>query len=217
MEPAVGQRRVVGAPAAGKDLAATFRDLALELVALALGVQGKRALEQTDGDLEKATAILREKGAAVLSKREAKATTEGTISCYIHTGGKIGVMVELDCETDFVANTDDFKEMARDIAMQVSWSQPEYVTREDIPAERLEQERAIHQQWALNQGKPEAAIPKIVEGRMDKFYSTVVLLDQPFIKNEDVTIGDLIKEKASKLGEKIVVRRFMRYRVGETA
>lgn len=177
----------------------------------------KRALEQTGGDLEKATAILREKGAAVLSKREAKATTEGTIACYIHTGGKIGVMVELDCETDFVANTDEFKEMARDIAMQVSWSQPEYVTREDIPEERLEQERAIHKQWALNQGKPEAAIPKIIEGRIEKFYSTVVLLDQPFIKNEDITIGDLIRERAAKLGEKIVVRRFMRYRVGETS
>jgi elongation factor Ts len=177
----------------------------------------KRALEQAGGDIEKATAILREKGAAVLSKREAKATTEGTISSYIHTGGKIGVMVELDCETDFVANTDEFKEMARDIAMQVSWSQPEYVAREDIPEDRVEQERAIHKQWALNQGKPEAALPKIVEGRMEKFFSTVVLMDQPFIKNEDVTIGDLIKEKAAKLGEKIVVRRFARYRVGETS
>jgi len=177
----------------------------------------KRALEQADGDLEKATAILREKGAAVLSKREAKATTNGTIACYIHTGGKIGVMVELDCETDFVANTDEFKELARDIAMQVSWSQPEYVMREDIPAERVEQERAIHKQWAINQGKPEAALPKIIEGRMEKFFSTVVLLDQPFIKNEDITIGDLIKEKAAKLGEKIVVRRFVRYRVGETS
>ena len=216
----------------------------------------KRALEQAGGDIEKATAILREKGAAVLSKREAKATTEGTIACYIHTGGKIGVMVELDCETDFVANTDEFKEMARDIAMQVSWSQPEYVTREDIPEERLEQERAIHKQWALNQvnqaveqakkaieeyqkevgdrwedtpkgeelvrqhkaaeGRAKA-IPKIVEGRMEKFFSTVVLTDQPFIKNEDVTIGDLIKEKAARLGEKIIVRRFSRYRVGETS
>ena len=176
----------------------------------------KRALEQAGGDIEKATAILREKGAAVLSKREAKATTEGTIACYIHTGCKIGVMVELDCETDFVANTDEFKEMSRDIAMQVSWSQPEYVTREDIPVDRLEQERAIHKQWALNQGKPEAAISKIVEGRMEKFHSTVVLMDQPFIKNEDITIGDLIRERAAKLGEKIVVKRFARYRVGET-
>lgn len=175
----------------------------------------KKALEQADGDMEKAINILREKGAAVLSKREAKVTSEGTIACYIHTGGKIGVMVELNCETDFVAKTDDFQEMARDIAMQVSWSQPEYITREDVPAERIEQEREIHTQWARNEKKPEAALPKIVEGRMEKFYSTVVLMDQPFIKNEDTTIGEIIKEKVGKLGEKIIVRRFVRYRVGE--
>lgn len=177
----------------------------------------KRALEEAGGDMEKAVSILREKGAAGLSKREAKATTEGTVACYIHTGGKIGVMVELDCETDFVANTDEFRELAHDIAMQVSWSQPEYVSREDIPERRLEQEREIHRQWAANQGKPEAAIPKIIEGRMEKFFSTVVLMDQPFIKNEDITIGDLVRQKAVKLGEKIVVRRFVRYRVGELA
>ena len=175
----------------------------------------KKALEQADGDMEKAINILREKGAAVLSKREAKVTSEGTIACYIHTGGKIGVMVELNCETDFVAKTDDFQEMARDIAMQVSWSQPEYITREDIPSEKIEQEREIHMQWARNEKKPEAALPKIVEGRMEKYYSTVVLMDQPFIKNDDTTIGEIIKEKVGKLGEKIIVRRFIRYRVGE--
>lgn len=175
----------------------------------------KRALEEAGGDMEKAMTILREKGAAVLSKREAKATTEGTVSCYIHTGGKIGVMVELNCETDFVAKTDDFQELARDIAMQIAWSQPEYVSREDIRQERLDEEREIHRQWALNQGKPDAAVPKIVEGRMEKFFSTVVLMDQPFIKNEDMTIGELIREKVGKLGEKIVIRRFVRYRVGE--
>ncbi|HUV03692.1 MAG TPA: translation elongation factor Ts [Armatimonadota bacterium] len=175
----------------------------------------KRALEQAGGDMEKAVNILREKGAAVLSKRESRVTTEGTIACYVHTGGKIGVMVELDCETDFVARTDEFQELARDTAMQISWSRPEYVSREDIPEARLEQEREIHRQWAVNQGKPEAALPKIVEGRMEKFYSTVVLMDQPFIKNEDVTIGDLIREKAGRLGEKVVIRRFVRYRVGE--
>ena len=177
----------------------------------------KRALEQAGGDMEKAVSILREKGAAVLSKRESKATTEGTIACYIHTGGKIGVMVELDCETDFVARTDEFQELARDIAMQIAWSRPEYVSREDISKERLEQECEIHRQWALNQGKPEAALPKIIEGRMEKFYSTVVLMDQPFIKNEDMTIGDLIREKVGRLGEKIVIGRFVRYRVGEEA
>lgn len=175
----------------------------------------KKALEQAAGDMEKAISILREKGAAVLSKREAKVTSEGTVSCYIHTGGKLGVMVELDCETDFVAKTDEFQELARDIAMQVSWSQPEFITREDVPVERVEQEREIHLQWARNQGKPEAALTKIVEGRMEKYFSTVVLMDQPFIKNGDTSIGELIREKVGKLGEKIMVRRFVRYRVGE--
>lgn len=175
----------------------------------------KKALEEAGGDFEKAVTLLRERGTAVLAKREAKSATEGTIACYIHTGGKIGVMVELNCETDFVAKTEDFQELARDIAMQIAWSQPEYVSREEIPESRLEQEREIHRQWALNQGKPEAAVSKIVEGRMEKFFSAVVLLDQPYIKNEDMTIGDLVREKAGKLGEKIAVRRFVRYRVGE--
>ncbi len=175
----------------------------------------KRALEEAGGDMERAANILREKGAATLSKRDAKATTEGTIACYVHTGGKIGVLVELDCETDFVAKTEEFQQLAHDIAMQIAWSQPEYISREDIPQERLEQEREIHRQWALNQGKPEAALPKIVEGRMEKFYATVVLMDQPFIKDETKTIADLIHEKVAKLKEKIVVRRFVRYRVGE--
>jgi len=175
----------------------------------------KRALEEAGGDMEKACKILRERGAATLSKRDAKATSEGTIACYVHTGGKIGVMVELDCETDFVAKTEEFQNLAHDIAMQIAWSQPEYVSRQDIPAERLEQEREIHRQWALNQGKPEAAIPKIVEGRMEKFYATVTLMDQPFIKDEEKTIADLINEKVAKFKEKIVVRRFVRYRVGE--
>lgn len=177
----------------------------------------KKALEECGGDMEKAGNLLREKGAAVLAKREARVATEGTIACYIHTGGKIGVMVELNSETDFVARNELFQELARDIAMHISWSQPEYITREDIPAEKLEQEREINRQWALNQGKPEAALPKIVEGRMDKYFSQVVLMDQPFIKNEDETIGDLIRNVAGKLGEKIAVRRFVRFRVGEEA
>lgn len=177
----------------------------------------KRALEQAGGDMEKATAILREKGAAVLAKREAKATTEGTVASYIHSGGKIGVMVELDSETDFVAKTDEFQELARDIAMHIAWTQPEYLSREEIPAEKVAAEREIHEQWAKNQGKPEAAMAKIVEGRMEKYFSAMVLLDQPFVKNEDTSIGELIREKAGKLGEKIVVRRFVRFRVGEEA
>ncbi|HAH86546.1 MAG TPA: translation elongation factor Ts [Armatimonadetes bacterium] len=177
----------------------------------------KKALQASGGDMEKAITILREKGAAVLEKREGKSASEGTVACYIHGGGKIGVLVELNCETDFVAKTDDFKDLARDIAMHVAWSRPEYVTREDIPEDRLEKEQEINRQWALNQGKPEAALPKIVEGRIEKFFSTVVLMDQPFIKNEDVTIGELIREKAGKLGEKILLRRFVRFSVGEEA
>jgi elongation factor Ts len=175
----------------------------------------KRALEECASDMEKATNLLREKGAAVLAKRESKVATEGTVACYIHTGGKIGVLVELNSETDFVAKNELFQDLARDIAMHVSWSQPEYITREDIPEAKLEQEREINRQWALNQGKPEAAVPKIVEGRMEKYFSQVVLMDQPFIKKEDETIGDLIRNVAGKLGEKIAVRRYMRFRVGE--
>lgn len=177
----------------------------------------KKALEQAGGDIEKATAILREKGAAVLEKREARATTEGTVASYIHTGGKIGVMVEVDSETDFVAKTDEFQELARDIAMQVSWSQPEFISREEIPAEKIAAEKEIHEQWARNQGKPDAALSRIIEGRMEKYYSTICLMDQPFIKNGDTSIAELIKEKAGRLGEKIVVRRFVRFRVGEDA
>jgi elongation factor Ts len=151
----------------------------------------------------------------VLEKRESKTASEGTVACYIHGGGKIGVMVELNCETDFVAKTDDFKELARDIAMHVAWSRPEFLTREDMPEDRKEKEQEINRQWALNQGKPEAALPKIIEGRMEKFFSTMVLMDQPFVKNEDMTIGELIREKAGKLGEKIMLRRFVRFSVGE--
>lgn len=175
----------------------------------------KRALEQTGGDIDKAVAVLREKGSAVLAKRESKSASEGVIASYIHTGGKIGVIVELNCETDFVAKTDDFQELARDIAMQIAWSQPQYLTRDDIPEAEKEAEREIHRKWALNEGKPEAALPKIVEGRMEKFYSTVALMDQPFIKDQEMSISELIKEKAAKIGEKIAVKRYARFRVGE--
>ena len=175
----------------------------------------KKALQECEGDMEKAINLLREKGAAVLSKRESKAATEGTIAVYIHTGSKIGVMVEMNCETDFVAKTDDFQELARDIAMQIAWSQPEFVCREEVPQEKLDQEAVINRQWALNQGKPEAAVAKIVEGRMEKYFTQVCLMEQPFVKNEDQSIGDVIREKAAKLGEKLALRRYVRFRVGE--
>jgi elongation factor Ts len=176
----------------------------------------KRALEESGGVESKAIEILRKKGLAVAAKRESKATSEGVIGSYIHMGGKIGVLVEVNCETDFVARTDEFKELAKDLAMHISWAKPEYVDRSEIPEERLEQEREIHRQWAISQGKPESAIPKIVEGRMEKqFFQQVCLMDQPFIKNEDITIRDLVNEKMGRLGERIVVRRFVRMRVGE--
>lgn len=177
----------------------------------------KKALQEACGDFDKAVNILREKGAAVLAKREAKTASEGTVECYIHTGGKIGVLVELNCETDFVAKNEEFKDLAKDIAMHISWSNPEFLSREQISEQKLADEAEINRQWALNQGKPEAAVAKIVEGRMEKYFSTVVLMDQPFIKNEDQTISELIREKAGKIGEKIEIRRFVRFRVGEEA
>lgn len=176
----------------------------------------KRALEESGGVESKAIEILRQKGLAVAAKRESKATTEGVIGSYIHMGGKIGVLVEVNCETDFVARTDEFKELAKDLAMHISWAKPEYIDRSEIPQERIEQEMEIHRQWAINEGKPEAAIPRIVEGRMEKqFYQQVCLMDQPFIKDEDKTIRDIVNDKMGRLGERIVVRRFVRMRVGE--
>ncbi len=175
----------------------------------------KKALQECEGDMDKAINLLREKGAAVLQKRESKIASEGTIAVYIHTGSKIGVMVEMNCETDFVAKTDDFQELARDIAMQIAWSQPEFICREEVPQDKLDQEAVINRQWALNQGKPEAAVAKIVEGRMEKYFTQVCLMEQPFVKNEDQSIGDVIREKAAKLGEKLALRRYVRFRVGE--
>jgi elongation factor Ts len=175
----------------------------------------KKALEETSGDFDKAVNLLREKGIAVAAKRESKAATEGVIGSYIHTGGQIGVMVELNCETSFVAKTDEFQELARDIAMQVAWGEPQYITRSEVPAEVIAQEHEVNRQWAINEGKPEAALEKIVAGRIEKFYSQVCLLDQAFIRNEDMTVGDVISEVMGKLGEKMVIRRFSRFRVGE--
>ena len=175
----------------------------------------KKALEETGGDFDKAANLLRQKGIAVAAKREAKATTEGTIGAYVHTGGKIGVLVELGCETDFVARTEEFQNLARDLAMQIAWGSPRYIRREEVPQDLIEQEREVHRQWAIKEGKPEKAIDNIVAGRMERFYEDVVLLDQPFIRNSDVKIGDLINEVMGRLGEKIMVQRFVRYRVGE--
>ncbi|MEN6370610.1 MAG: translation elongation factor Ts [Armatimonadota bacterium] len=175
----------------------------------------KKALEETGGDFDKAANLLRQKGIAVAAKRETKAATEGTIGAYVHTGGKIGVLVELGCETDFVAKTDEFQVLARDLAMQIAWGNPKYIKREEVPADQVEQEREVHKQWAIKEGKPEKALDSIVAGRMEKFYEDIVLLDQPFIRDSDVKINDLINDTMGRLGEKIVVQRFVRYRVGE--
>ena len=175
----------------------------------------KRALAETDGDFDKAVDLLRQKGLAVAAKRESKVASEGIITSYIHTGGKIGVLVELNCETDFVARTDEFKELGHDLAMHIAWSNPSYVRREEIPEDFLQREREIHRQWAINEGKPPQAIDKIVEGKMESFYSANCLLDQPFVKDNDMSVNDRLTEVMGKLGEKIAVGRFVRLRVGE--
>ncbi|MCL5104603.1 MAG: translation elongation factor Ts [Armatimonadetes bacterium] len=176
----------------------------------------KKALTETSGDYEKAITLLREKGIAVAAKREARAASEGVVGCYIHTGNQIGVMVELNCETTFVAKTDEFQQLSKDIAMHISWSNPDYMRREDIPEEALAKEREVHRQWAIKEGKPENIIDRIIEGRMKEFYSRVCLLEQPYIKDEDLTVQDLINNVVAKLGEKTSVARFVRFRVGET-
>jgi elongation factor Ts len=177
----------------------------------------KRALEQTSGNEEAAIKILREKGQATAAKREGKIASEGRCEAYIHMGGKIGVLVELNCETDFVARNESFAELAREIAMQIAAANPIYVSREEVPGEVIEREQEIYRQKARNEGKPEQALDKIVSGMLEKYYETVCLLEQPYIRSPKQTVQEIINEQVGKLGEKIVVRRFTRYRVGEGA
>jgi len=176
----------------------------------------KEALKQAAGDMEKAIEYLREKGLAKLQKRMGKVASEGVIASYIHTGGKVGTMVEVNCETDFVANTKEFQEFAKDIAMQVTASNPLYVKREDVPEEAKEKEKNIYMKQAIESGKPEKIIDKIAEGKMEKFYQEVCLIEQPFIKNQDITVKELLEELIVKMGEKILVNRFVRFQLGET-
>ncbi|MEX2382256.1 MAG: translation elongation factor Ts [Opitutales bacterium] len=173
----------------------------------------KKALTEAQGDIEQAETILRKKGIASAAKKAGRATSEGLIETYIHLGGKVGVMMELNCETDFVAKTDDFKTLARDICLHIAAASPQFLSREEVDEAALEKEREI----ALSQaeGKPPVAVQKIVEGKLEKFYSTSCLVDQPFVKNPDQAIRDLLAEKISKLGENIVIRRFTRYQIGE--
>ncbi|NLW44651.1 MAG: translation elongation factor Ts [Syntrophomonadaceae bacterium] len=175
----------------------------------------KNALVEAGGDMEKAIELLRTKGLAQAAKKASRLASEGLVSSYVHMGGRIGVLVEVNCETDFVAKTDEFKALCHDLAMQIAASKPEYVKREDVPQETIENEKRILRQQALNEGKPEKIVDKMVEGRIEKFYKENCLLEQPFIKDPDQTVQDLINDKIMKLGENITVRRFVRYEVGE--
>ncbi len=175
----------------------------------------KKALVETGGDLEKAIDHLREKGLAAAAKKAGRTASEGLVESYIHGVGKIGVLIEVNCETDFVAKTDEFRSFVRDLAMQVAASRPSYVSREEVPAEVIDKEKSILRAQALNEGKPEKIVDKMVEGRIEKFYKENCLVEQPFIKNPDVSVQDVIREAIAKLGENIVVRRFVRFELGE--
>ncbi|GGA39500.1 translation elongation factor Ts [Paenibacillus physcomitrellae] len=175
----------------------------------------KKALEEANGDLTKAAELLREKGLSAAANKAGRIATEGVVESYIHAGGRIGVLVEINCETDFVAKTDQFKEFARDIAMHIAAVSPKYVRREEVPTEELEKEKEILKAQALNEGKPEKIVEKMVEGRISKFYEEICLLDQQFVKDPDKTIATLLNEKISTIGENISIRRFVRYELGE--
>jgi len=177
----------------------------------------KKALQETDGNIEKAVEYLREKGIADAAKKTSRTAAEGVVGSYIHMGGKIGVLIEVNCETDFVAKTDDFKELVHNLAMQVAASNPQYVSRDDVPEEALEAEKRVLRQQALAENKPEHVVDKIVEGRLEKFFEANCLLEQPYIKDTDTVVKDLIMERISQLGENIVINRFSRYEVGEDA
>ena len=173
----------------------------------------KKALEEAQGDIEKAVDILRKKGLAIAAKRAAKETLEGVISAYIHSNKKIGVLVEVNCETDFVARTSEFQQFAHDLAMQIAATNPVAISREQVPPEMLEREKKIYEEQLKEAGKPENIIPKIIEGKLEKFYKENVLLEQPFIKNPDLTIQDLLNELIAKTGEKIEIKRFARFEI----
>lgn len=175
----------------------------------------KKALQETAGDMEKAKDYLREKGLAAAAKKAGRIAAEGLVESYIHGNGRIGVLVEVNCETDFVAKTDEFKQFVRDIAMQIAASRPEYVSREEVPEEVIEREKRILTAQAQNEGKPEKIIEKMVQGRIDKFFKEICLLEQPFIKDTDITVQQLVTEKIAKIGENISIRRFVRFELGE--
>lgn len=175
----------------------------------------KKALQETNGNMEEAVKLLREKGLAKAAKKAGRVASEGSVISYIHGGGRIGVLVEINSETDFVGKLDEFKEFGKDIAMQIAASSPLYVRREEVTADVIENEKEILRAQALNEGKPAAIVDKMVEGRISKYYKEVCLMEQPFIRNPDITVEQLLQEKIAKIGENISIRRFARYEVGE--
>jgi len=175
----------------------------------------KKALVESNGDIKKAEEILKENGLAKASKKASRATKEGIIDSYIHIGSKIGIMLEVNCETDFVARNEMFKNFVHDIALHITAAAPLYVSKEDVPQEVLDKEKELYRKQALNEGKPEKIIDKIAEGKLKKYYEENCLLEQPFVKDNDIKIGDLLKQNIAKIGENIVIKRFERYILGE--
>ena len=175
----------------------------------------KKMLVEANGDMDKAIDLLREKGLAAAAKKAGRIAAEGLVESYIHMGGKIGVLVEVNCETDFVANTDRFKALCHDIAMHIAAAKPEFLDKADVPTDNLEKEKEVLRAQALNEGKPEKIVERMVEGRIEKYYKEVCLMEQPFVKDPDKTIRDLISEATVAIGEKISVRRFVRFERGE--
>lgn len=177
----------------------------------------KKALAETAGDLDKAVTLLREKGLAAAAKRAARTASEGQVSSYIHANGKIGVLIEVNCETDFVARTPEFQGLVKDLAMQVAAASPRFLRREEVPADVVEAERSIYRAQAAGTGKPAQVIEKIIDGKVDKFFADICLLEQPFIKEPGRTVGQLVTDVVAKIGENVVVRRFARFQLGEAS
>lgn len=177
----------------------------------------KKALAETGGDVQKAIDHLRQKGLAAAAKKADRVAADGAVGAYVHPGGKIGVLVEINCETDFVARTAEFQSLLKDIAMQVAAANPRYLRREEVPAAELDKEKTIYRQQALETGKPEKVVDKIVEGKIERFYSEACLLEQAFIKDPDKKVTDIVNESIGRLGENIQIRRFSRYHLGEAA
>ncbi len=178
-------------------------------------LEAKKVLDEHNGDMQKAMDILKARGIAKADKKAERTAKDGLVECYIHAGGKLGVLVEVNCETDFVARTDAFKQLVHDVAMQIAATNPKYVTVEEIPPDQAEQQKKTFEDATRAEGKPEAIVARIVQGKLDKYYAETVLYRQPFIRDDSITIGDLVKSTIAKTGENIVVRRFARFGLGE--